>query len=46
MTKPNGQPRRGLETSRARERFGFTAKVEFEEGLRQTIEWYRKNRKN
>jgi len=46
MTKPNGQPRRGLDTSRARERFGFTAKVEFEEGLRQTIEWYRKNRKN
>ena len=44
-TKPNGQPRRGLDTSRARERFGFTAKVDFEEGLRQTIEWYRQNRK-
>ncbi len=44
-TKPNGQPRRRLDTSRARERFGFTAKVDFDEGLRRTIEWYRQNRK-
>ena len=39
--KPNGQPRRALDTSRAAERFGFRAKVNFEEGLRRTIEWYR-----
>ncbi len=41
-TKPNGQPRRMLDTTRARERFGFTAKTGFEEGLKKTIEWYRK----
>jgi GDP-L-fucose synthase len=40
-SKPNGQPRRRLDVNRARERFGFEAKVEFEEGLRRTIEWYR-----
>jgi GDP-L-fucose synthase len=39
-TKPNGQPRRCLDTGRARELFGFTAKVPFEEGLRRTIAWY------
>jgi GDP-L-fucose synthase len=39
-TKPNGQPRRKLDTSRARERFGFEAKTSFEEGLRKTIDWY------
>ncbi len=44
-TKPNGQPRRGLDTSRAAEYFGWRAKVPFEEGLRQTIAWYRQNRK-
>jgi len=44
-SKPNGQPRRGLDTSRAFERFGFKAQVGFEEGLRRTIEWYRQNRK-
>ncbi len=43
-TKPNGQPRRALDTRRAFERFGFRAKVNFEEGLRNTIEWYRLNR--
>lgn len=41
--KPNGQPRRCLDTTRAREKFGFTAATEFTEGLRQTIEWYRQN---
>jgi GDP-L-fucose synthase len=41
VTKPNGQPRRALDTSRAWERFGFRAEVPFEEGLRKTIEWYR-----
>ena len=40
-SKPNGQPRRMLDVSRARERFGFEAKVGFEEGLRRTIAWYK-----
>ncbi len=44
-SKPNGQPRRGLDTSRAAEYFGWRASVPFEEGLRQTITWYRENRK-
>lgn len=39
-TKPNGQPRRKLDTSRARERFGWTSKTRFEDGLRATIDWY------
>jgi len=39
-TRPNGQPRRSLETSRAHRLFGFKAQVGFEEGLRQTIAWY------
>ena len=39
-TKPNGQPRRALDTSRAREKFGFDAATSFEDGLRRTIEWY------
>jgi len=39
-SKPDGQPRRALDTSRARERFGFVAGTKFEEGLRRTIEWY------
>ncbi|HEY5118681.1 MAG TPA: GDP-L-fucose synthase, partial [Anaerolineales bacterium] len=39
-TKPNGQPRRLLDVSRAREKFGFGAEVKLEEGLRRTIEWY------
>ena len=38
--KPNGQPRRKLDTSRAQESFGFEAKTRFEEGLRETIRWY------
>lgn len=42
--KPNGQPRRKLDTSRALERFGFQAKTPFEEGLKRTIDWYRVNR--
>jgi GDP-L-fucose synthase len=40
-TKPNGQPRRMLDVSRARERFGFSAKVSFDEGLDRTLLWYR-----
>ncbi len=39
-TKPNGQPRRYLDVSKARKEFGFVAKVDLEEGLRRTIEWY------
>jgi len=39
-TKPDGQPRRALETSRARDRFGFVATTSFEDGLARTIEWY------
>ncbi|MCE7979635.1 MAG: GDP-L-fucose synthase [Caldilinea sp. CFX5] len=40
-TKPNGQPRRKLDVSRAKARFGFEAQTPFEEGLRRTIDWYR-----
>ena len=39
-SKPDGQPRRMLDTSRARELFGFEAKTDFEDGLRRTIAWY------
>ncbi len=44
-TKPDGQPRRCLDTSRAAKLLDWRAKVGFEDGLRQTIEWYRKNAK-
>jgi len=43
-SKPDGQPRRCLDISRAKEYFGFQAHTNFEEGLRKTIEWYRENR--
>ena len=43
-SKPDGQPRRMLETSRAAKEFGFTAKTDLATGLAKTIEWYRKNR--
>jgi GDP-L-fucose synthase len=39
-TKPNGQPRRKLDTSRARTLFGFESETTFEDGLRRTIDWY------
>lgn len=39
-TKPDGQPRRCLDTSRAKERFGFAATTTLEDGLKKTIEWY------
>ncbi len=39
-SKPNGQPRRKLDTTRAQERFGFEAQTRFEDGLRETIRWY------
>jgi GDP-L-fucose synthase len=44
-TKPNGQPRRKLDTQRARERFGFEATTNFEEGLKKTIAWYEEHRR-
>jgi GDP-L-fucose synthase len=44
-TKPNGQPRRALDVNRARNYFGFQAKMGFEEGLKNTIEWYRASQK-
>ncbi len=43
-TKPDGQPRRCLDTTRAERAFGFRARTGFEEGLKQTIEWYRQAR--
>jgi dTDP-glucose 4,6-dehydratase/GDP-L-fucose synthase len=43
-SKPDGQPRRRLDTTRAREYFGWEATTDFEEGLRKTIEWYENNR--
>jgi GDP-L-fucose synthase len=43
-TKPDGQPRRCLVVNKAQREFNFTAKVEFEEGLRKTIEWYINNK--
>ena len=39
-TKPNGQPRRKLDVSRAQSNFGFKARMDFEEGLKRTIDWY------
>jgi len=44
-TKPNGQPRRALDTSRAKNEFGFEAHTDFEEGLQKTIDWYLQTRK-
>ena len=43
--KPNGQPRRCLDTERAKKAFGFTSEMEFRQGLKNTIEWYRQNAK-
>lgn len=42
-SRPNGQPRRMLDVSRAKERFGFQAQVSFDEGLTRTIRWYREH---
>jgi GDP-L-fucose synthase len=41
--KPNGQPRRCLDTQRAKQAFGFTSQVDFKQGLKNTIDWYRKH---
>ena len=43
-SKPDGQPRRRVDNSRARERFGFEASTDFAEGLRTTVEWYLSHR--
>ncbi|MGC3999830.1 MAG: GDP-L-fucose synthase [Anaeromyxobacter sp.] len=43
-TKPDGQPRRMLDTSKAEQEFGWRARIGFEEGLRETIEWFESNR--
>ena len=43
-TKPNGQPKRLLDVTRARERFGFTAEVSFAEGIRRTVAFYERHR--
>lgn len=45
-TKPDGQPRRMLDTSKAEKEFGFKARTSFEEGLRKTIKWYRESKEN
>jgi GDP-L-fucose synthase len=45
-SQPDGQPRRCLDTSRAREEFGFVAKTGFREGLSATIAWYEKHRQS
>ena len=45
-SKPNGQPRRSLDVSRAEQYFGFRAQTNFEEGLRRTIDWYRQARQD
>jgi GDP-L-fucose synthase len=43
-SKPNGQPRRRLDTSRAEALLGFSAQIGLDEGLRETVEWYEQNR--
>ena len=43
-TKPDGQPRRCLDTTRAREKFGFLASTSFEDGLKRTVDWYLEHR--
>jgi len=45
-TKPNGQPRRCLDTSRAEREFNFRARMDFKEGLKRTIDWYKAHRKS
>lgn len=45
-TKPDGQPRRAVDTSKARRLFGFQAQTDLEEGLRRTIDWYVGNRES
>ena len=44
-SRPNGQPRRALDPSRAEDLFGFKANTHLDDGLRQTIDWYQANRR-
>jgi GDP-L-fucose synthase len=44
LSKPDGQPRRALDASRARELFGFVARTSFRDGLLRTADWYRMSR--
>jgi len=44
ITKPDGQPRRCLDTTKAEKEFGFKAKVKFDEGLKKAIDWYIENK--
>jgi GDP-L-fucose synthase len=44
-TKPDGQPRRCLLTSKAKKEFGFSAEIKLKEGLKETVEWYFSNKK-
>ena len=43
-SKPDGQPRRGVDRTRAAKEFGFRAGVDFDDGLQRTIDWYLANR--
>ncbi len=43
-SKPDGQPKRFLDVSRAKERLGFEAKISLEDGIAETVEWYKQNR--
>lgn len=43
-TKPDGQPRRMLDVSRAKQEFGFQAEIDFKKGLQETVEWYKKHK--
>lgn len=45
-TKPDGQPRRKLDVSRAKKEFGFVSKVNFKDGLAKAVKWYKLNRKS
>ena len=45
-SKPDGQPRRMIDTSKAEREFGFRSKMDFKNGLKKTIEWYIKHREN
>ena len=44
-SKPNGQPRRNVDVSRAKERFGFRAQTSFETGVKEVVDWYLAHRK-
>jgi GDP-L-fucose synthase len=46
MSRPDGQPRRRLDVSKAKQEFGFEAKTDFKQGLKRTIEWYTQRRGN